>query len=75
MHIPEVGIPEVRTFKAPQLSKKYRLLDNLQPTVGPKVMLCGELDPIKLGASLAVTKFHATSDGFGMRSRGRPRAK
>lgn len=57
MHIPEVGIPEVRTFKAPQLSKKYRLLDNLQPAVGPKVMLCGELDPIKLGTALQLPSF------------------
>lgn len=38
------------------------LSDNLQPTAGPNLMLCGELDPVNLGDCFASAKFPATCD-------------
>lgn len=55
MHTPEVGIPRSEGFEVISGPKEVTgLSDNLQPTAGPNLMLCGALDPIKLGTALQV---------------------
>lgn len=51
------------------------LSGNVQPIAGPNLRLGGELDCVKQGDHCASAEFLATSDGFGLRSRDRYRAK
>ena len=72
LYIPEASIPEGEGIS--RMEEVMGLSGNVQPIAGPNLRLCGELDCVNQDHCTSA-KFLATSDGFGLRSRDRHRAK